>query len=349
MVKKITITELINTLLDMDNPVPAKYIYRLSDLSDDDLAKIKAIWHQIPEWRRQALLEDTESMAADDTLLSFTALSKFALDDPDDHVRALAIQNLWESEDQTIVPKLLEMMSSDKSEEVRANAAYALGQFVYLGEIEELKENLLHQIEDQLISVYRGDDTLLVRRQALEALGYSSRPEVDDFLREAYSSGNRDLLASSLFAMGRSANSIWHPYVEKMLTHQDAEIRAEAARAAGELEAKSCRDLLLELVQDENEEVRQAAIWSLSEIGGEDIQDLFMNLYNSTDDDEELNFLEDALDNLAFTNDVGFFTLLDVAEEGELHYDDEDEDEIEIYLKDIEDLLDIDIDDEDKE
>lgn len=345
MNKKITITELINSLLDTENPVQAKYIYRLSDLSDNDLAKIKKIWNKIPDWRRQALLEDTELMAADDTLLSFTALSKFALEDPNEHVRALAIRNLWESEDATIVPKLLEMLTSDSSEEVRANAASSLGQFIYLGEVEELKEKLLHEIEEILISVYRGKDTLLVRRRALEALGFSSRPEVDDFLDEAYHSGNHDLLVSALFAMGRSANSVWLPYVEKMLTHTDAEVRMEAARAAGGLEAKSCRDLLIELVNDEDESVRQAAIWSLSEIGGDDVQDLFMELYNKTEDDEELSFLEDALDNLAFTNDVGFFTLMDIDEDGHFHYED-DEDEERFDDEDLDDLLDFNLDDD---
>lgn len=348
MNKKITINELINTLLDTENPVQAKYIYRLSDLSENDLAKIKKIWHKIPDWRRQALLEDTELMAADDTLLSFTALGKFALEDPNEHVRALAIRNLWESEDTTIIPKLLEMLISDNSEEVRANAATSLGQFVYLGEIEELKEKILHEIEEKLISVYRGNDTLLVRRRALEALGFSSRPEVDEFLDEAYHSGNRDLLVSALFAMGRSANSVWLPYVEKMLDHKDAEVRMEAARAAGGLEAKSCRDLLFKLVNDDDENVRQAAIWSLSEIGGEDVQDLFMELYNNTEDDEELNFLEDALDNLAFTNDVGFFTLMDIDEEGHLHYQ-EDEAEDDIFDdEDLDDLLDLHLDDDDE-
>ncbi|MGB9586368.1 MAG: HEAT repeat domain-containing protein, partial [Anaerolineales bacterium] len=181
MEKKIKINDLINGLLDISTPINPLYLYRLSDLSDKDLEKIKAIWHQIPTWRRQALLEDTEMMAENDTLLSFEALGRFALDDPDAHVRALAIRNLWEVADTSIIPKLLTMLTTDQSEEVRANAASSLGQFVYLGEIEELKESILHQIEEALIATYQGADTITVRRRALEALGFSSRAEVDEF------------------------------------------------------------------------------------------------------------------------------------------------------------------------
>ncbi len=338
MKKQISLSELIRILLDTSNPISAKYLYRLSDLCDEDLNEIKNIWLKIPSWRRQNLLEDTEIMSSKDSLLSFAELSKFALDDPDEHVRALAIRNLWEIEDISIVPKLIEMLATDKSEEVRANAASSLGQYVYLGEIDHLKPNTLHKIEDQLISTYQSHASTLVRSRALEALGYSSRPEVESFLHEAYNSGNQGLLISSLFAMGRSANEDWTPYIEKMLSHQNSEIRREATRAAGELEAKSTLPTLFELVHDEDSEVRRAAIWSLSQIGGSGVRELFLELFNNSEDDEEEDFLEDAIDNLAFTEDVGFFTLLDIDEKDtyQLH-----EEHKEVDFEDPEDFLDL--------
>ncbi len=340
---KVTLSELKKALLDVDTPLPVAYLYRLSDLSEKDLTEIKSFWGEIPVWRKQALMEDIEEMAENDPLLSYENLSLFALTDQDARVRELAIRSLSYYEEPHYLDTLLKMLENDEAPNVRAAAAFALGKFVFLGEVEELAEGRLHEVENRLIQTFTSNDALVVRSSALEALGFSSRPEVDGFVREAYYSGNRDLIASSLIAMGRSVNSDWTPLVEAMLENEDPVIRYEAARAAGELEAVTCRRRLLELVDDPDLDVRLAAIWSLSQIGGEGVMEKFMELYETSEDDEILDLLEDALDNLAFTEGDGFFGLLDIDqmiknEEGEFddyleewvdfdHLEDEDEEE----------------------
>jgi hypothetical protein len=64
----------------------------------------------------------------------------------------------------------------------------------------------------------------------------------------------------------------------------------------------------------------------LSQIGGEGVQDILEELYEDTDDEEELDYLEAALDNLAFTQDLEPFTLFDVPDLDEDEPLDEDED-----------------------
>ena len=58
----IPIQEVIDALLDTETPFQPRYLYRLSDLESNDLAELKAIWGQIPTWRRKALLEDLEQL-----------------------------------------------------------------------------------------------------------------------------------------------------------------------------------------------------------------------------------------------------------------------------------------------
>ncbi|GAB4469638.1 MAG: HEAT repeat domain-containing protein [Anaerolineales bacterium] len=339
---KITLPQLKQALLDADTPLAAAYLYRLSDLSEQDLTEIKAFWNEIPVWRKQALMEDIEEMSENDPLLSYDNLSLFALSDTDARVRELAIRSLTYYEAPHFLDILLEMLENDQSAEVRAAAAFALGKFVFLGEIEELASERLREVEDRLIRVFTGKDTLNVRRSALEALGYSSRPEVEGFVREAYYSGNRDLLASSLVAMGRSVNNEWTPLVEAMLDHEDPIVRYEAARAAGELEAVTCRSRLLELIDDPDLDVRLAAIWSLSQIGGEGVMEKFIDLYENTEDDDVFDLLEDAMDNLAFTEGEGLFGLLDI----EQLIKGEDNGTYEDYLDEWEEFDDLDDEDE---
>jgi hypothetical protein len=78
------------------------------------------------------------------------------------------------------------------------------------------------------------------------------------------------------------------------------------------LALKSARPILLRMLleEEEDDDVTSAAIWSLSQIGGEDVRTYLENLLDQTDDEEQIEFLEEALDNLAFTEDLDRFELL---------------------------------------
>jgi hypothetical protein len=69
---------------------------------------------------------------------------------------------------------------------------------------------------------------------------------------------------------------------------------------------------LLQLLEEEfDEAIAGAAIWSLSQIGGEGVRLYLQNLLDKVvDDDNQAAFLEEALDNLAFTEDMTSFDLL---------------------------------------
>jgi len=271
-------------------------------------------------------MEDIEELGETDYVLSFEAFARYNLHDSDPKVRELAIRALWDYEAPDLVPILLNLLEHDQDVNVRATAASALGKYVYLGEVDDLPEATLHQIEDKLLAVTQGSDAALVRRRALEALGFSSRDEVNALIEAAYNSGNDDWLISALFAMGRSANPDWNERVLSMLDNDSPEICHEAARAAGELEIKEAVPYLLNLLDNEDAEIRMTAAWSLSQIGGSGVRQRLEDLYYETEDDDEAEFLEQALENLDFTEGATFFTLMDISELEDLESDEEDED-----------------------
>ena len=169
-----------------------------------DLDDLKAIWGQIPNWRRKALLEDLEQLFEDDYLLSFEAVCRLGLEDPDSEIRFLSIRSLFEYDVEDLLPVFLDLVVNDDQEDVRAVAATVLGKYVYEGEIEEISEKKLRQIEDRLLAVVQSEDTMLVRRRALEALGFSSREEVPALIETAFHHSEYDWVVSAIFAMGRS-------------------------------------------------------------------------------------------------------------------------------------------------
>lgn len=322
-------SEVKDALLNEEKPFPPSALDFFSDISDEDLNQLEQVWPNVRTERRRGLLEDMEEMAETDTLLFFDNVAIMCLKDEDPVARATAIRLLWQSQDEKLVPLLLDMLKEDPESIVRAAAATGLGLFVYLGELEEIKESTYRNLVDRLIEVHLSTDETLVRRRALEALGYASHPDIPGFIKRAYDTNHEEWLQSALFAMGRSCDSRWVGNVLTMMDHPDNLVRYEAIRAAGELEAKDARQPLFDILEEgtDDNDIYFAAIWSLTKIGGEDVRQLIEMSLEETDDPDEIVFLEEALENLDFTEQVNLFDMMYVEEDDLDGLLDEEEDD----------------------
>jgi HEAT repeat protein len=309
-------SQVLDQLRDTSQPYPPTSLYQLSDLSREDVAALEGIWQELPEERRASIIQKLHDIGDDDFEVTFDAVHMMALDDESPLVRAAAIRGLWESEDESLIGRMVNFLLADPDHLVRAAAASALGRFVYLAEIEELPETIGRRLGDTLLDVVRGDDHLEVRRRALESAGYSGRPEVAPLIASAYEAPETPWRVSAVFAMGRSAQSErWAKPVLTELESPDPEMRFEAARAAGELELQDAVPLLIDLVSDADPQVHSSAIWSLSQIGGNRARRALERKLERTVDDDERAYLEEALDNLEFTDELHAFTLMEFGDE----------------------------------
>jgi hypothetical protein len=329
--KDYNCSEIMKALLDRETPFPPAFLYFFSDISRADLSEIQKIWHDVGIERRRGLLEDMESLAENDTLLFFDHMAVMCLEDQDPVARAAAIRLLWQSDEEALVPRLIKLLKEDPEIIVRSAAATALGIFVYQGELEEIKQSTYDRILENLIQVYTGSDDRLVRRRALEALGYASHPDIPGFIEQAYETDNEEWLQSALFAMGRTLNIRWIDWILSMFDHPDSLVRYEAVRAAGELEAKAALKPIFDLLEEgtDDEDLYYAAIWSLTKIGGKGVRELIEMNLDESDDPEEIRFLEEALENLDFTEQIDNFDMMYIEGEDpeDWFIDDEDFDE----------------------
>jgi HEAT repeat protein len=316
MTEEISFPSILGLLADEEHPFPASLLYRFSDLDPNQLQEFSQAWPDIPPRRKRTFLEDLLDLNDVDTLVSFEELARSLLTDQDPQVRLPSIRLLWDCEDSKLIPTLVDILNTDEDLGVRAAAATGLGKFIYLGEIEEISEELLDEVEEQLLAATRSAADVLIRRRALEALGFSSHPEVPPLIEAAYARKETDWKVSALFAMGVSCDKQWEKQILANLTHQDEDIRVEAVRAAGKIPLASARPMLLDLLEDEeDEDILNAIIWSLSEIGGEGVRDKLEELLDAEPDEELEEFLEEALENLDFTEGMSMFDLLDFDED----------------------------------
>ena len=312
---RISLEDTLAAVLDAATPLAARFLYRLSDLTGEELAKLAEIWPKIDPQRRENMLVDLELLAESNYVVSFESVNRLALKDPAAEIRKIAIRALWETESKDLARIFLEILENDPDIGVRAQAAYGLGQFIYLGELSKIARGDLERIVDRLIKTIEQKEPLQIQQRALESLGFSSDSRVPHLIEDAYDTEDPEWTVSALMAMGRTADEQWESIVMDKLDHADNDIALEAVRAAGELAIAEASPALLNYLQDENVELRLAAAWSLSEIGGHDARDGIQFLIDETEDDEELDLLEAAMDNLAFNEELGDFSLLDLDED----------------------------------
>jgi HEAT repeat protein len=308
----------IEVLIDTETLPSQEALAELSDLDQREVNHLLKKWDQISVNLRRALLEELGKQADENITLSFEQINRLGLDDEDDEVRRRSILNLWESEDPNLVIPIIEKLTDDPSENVRAAAASALGAFVLIGETQGLPQDRLELIENTLLQVHLNTKNDFILRNSLESLGYSSRKEVNDLILTAFESGEESMVRSAILAMGRSANKKWNEHVLTHLQSPSPELRLESVVAVGKLEIREAMGEIIELVEDVDDKIRHASIWSLSQIGGSRAADILAELYNATEDGEELELIEVAFDNLAFVNGTRDMLLFDYDDEEEL-------------------------------
>jgi len=302
---------ILDSFREEDKDLPRPLLQRFSDLDPASLKAFLGTWPDVPLKRKKLFLASLLDLLDSDTLVSFDALGRSLLSDPDAVVRAGALRLLSESDDPKLIPILINIMQKDPEIKPRTEATALLGEFVMLGELEELPQDKQRLTEQALLSVVSGNEPAELQRSAIEALGYSSRPEVETLIASAFHRQDPDWIKSALVAMGRSSDERWEDDVLGMLLNENPRIRRAAVEAAGQLNLDDAGPILIRLLDDEDdEEVISGAVWSLSEIGGEDARIYLQSMLDRATDPEQIDFIEDALDNLTFTDELNQFDLM---------------------------------------
>ena len=269
----------------------------LSDLSKGRAAIVAAAWPELPESARVAAVRKMSELGEERLDLSFGRALRIALDDPSPVVRQLAVTGLWEDEGADLRRRLLDLARDDASEDVRAEAAQGLGRFAERVAAGDLPAAEGHAVRATLRDL-AGDEASAygVRRRALEAIaGFGGDPEVNGLIGDAYASDDQGMRASAIFAMGRCLDPRWLDAVLRELESEEAELRYEAARAAGELGDDRAVPGLALLAIEPDAQIRYAAIAALGRIGGRAAVRVLRNLAEHADE-RDAEVIEEALE-----------------------------------------------------
>jgi len=320
MAKKLSFQDVLDHLLNSSKDIPQSHLKFYSDLDSKSLKLFLETWQNVQPPRKLILLKALLSQLEEDYLVSYEQIGSALLDDPDGEARVFAIRLLAESDDPKLAGKIIDIFLTDPELAPRMESAHLLGEFVLLGELDKLNPIQQRKMEDALLSVVRGEADSNLRKRALESLSYSSRPETAALIESAFERADPAWVASALRAMGRSHDERWNDNVISKLLDEDPIIKFAAVEAAGQLVIEAAVPILLQILDDdeEPEDVATACIWALSQIGGDDARTYLVALLDQTEDEDLSEFLEDALENLNFTEEFNKFELLNLDEDDDL-------------------------------
>ncbi|HDQ74022.1 MAG TPA: HEAT repeat domain-containing protein [Chloroflexi bacterium] len=275
-------------------------LYHFSDLEPQKIDQVYDVWQDLNVDLRRHITAMLMKMAEADFSLNFNTVFRIALSDEDAEVRTMAIEGLWEDEDASLVPLLAERLREDPSAQARAAAAMSLGRFILLGEMRKILTASRDLAYEVLLLTYQDhEEHLDVRRRALESLAYTGNKTVTRLIDQAYTAPEEKMHVSAVFAMGRSADNCWAQKVRQKLFNANPEMRYEAARSCGELQLSETVKDLVELVEDVDVEVQEAALWALGQIGGNEAREI-LERYSQEENEALKTVACEALDELEF-------------------------------------------------
>jgi HEAT repeat protein len=278
----------LDRLSDTSQSPAFSQLHALSDLNRERLAEFDVAWQHLPTEARRSLMQALVELAEASFEVNFDAIFRLGLDDPDGQVRASAIDGLWESDDKSLVGPFLAGLRSDSSVEARAAAAKGLGRYVLAGELDQLEQPIqLRIMTDLLNTIYLANESIEVRRRAVESVSYACTPGVLDALEMAYHDEDESMRISAVVGMGRTCDTRWQDILLDELESDTPAMRYEAAWAAGELALQAAVPALAYRLHDPDRQVRYAAIWALGQIGGEPARQLLIAAYDDADDDTQ--------------------------------------------------------------
>jgi HEAT repeat protein len=287
--------ELFEQLHEEPGVLPFSRLYAFSDLAGQKLADFCATWDALPTVQRRRLVHGLAELAEASFQVNFDAIFRHCLYDPDGEVRAAAIDGLWENEDIALTGLLLTALRNDPSTRVRAAAATGLGRYVLAGELEQLDSPVQARIMTELLmTIHSPDESVEVRRRAIESVAYACTPDVLDVLEIAYFDEDEKMRLSAIVGMGRSCDKRWKDIILTEMESTSAAMRYEAALACGGLALREAVPYLNELLHDADQQIRDAAIWSLGQIGGDRAKQALLAAYEDSDEDTQA-ILDEAL------------------------------------------------------
>lgn len=249
---------------------PVRAVRSLSDLSWPAQAALAEAWPSFALAVRRRITRQMAKLPQEKIELTFGRALRVALADESAEVRRLAVGALWDDEGGDVAERLLELVRSEPSPAVRAEAVRVLGAFARRAAVDELDEALSERLRTDLFGMATDDgEAPEVRRSALISGAAFGGPAIGGVIDRSRDSDDADDQVAAVMAMGRTVESAWLPTLIAELENDDTEVRREAVHSLGLIGDPRALEEIAAAASDRDPTVRSTAIEALGQIGGQ--------------------------------------------------------------------------------
>ncbi len=316
--------------LKNDQSVHMPHLYRLSDMDTAEAHAFQAQWPTFPEERRRLIARHLAEISAENYLVDFEQAFSLFLADQSAPVRQAALDGLWDSTNVRHVAPILRLLETDEDNDVRARGAHTLGNYTFQSLCGLMPDHVAGMILPALLRVLESPETAaIVRRSALESASYADDKRIDTFILDAYNHGDYHMQISALNAMGINGALRWLPTILDELESPYEEMRLAAIRAAGHIGDVQAINQLVRLIEEDEYEIQAAAVEALAAIGGDVAERILIDMLEDPDMESLYEIIEEALDDVSWSNMLDDYPLFDLDPDGLLPAEDgEDADDM---------------------
>ena len=282
-----------------------------SDLETKEIREILPLWNEIPLNRQENFLQELYDFYAKDSLVVYENLGLVMMEDKSPSIRAKGLALLGENDNARFGTKVAAIAANDPDETVRVEALTQLGRYVLLDQLESLSGSWDLAKAEAILRAATHDPNGQIARVGLENYAYFENPEVSNLIEKAFDNPEAAWQESAIIAAGRSEDMQWMGNIIAGLSHPNSNVRRSAATALGENGVHASRVQLLEALEEEDDpDVFNSIFWALSMIGGEDVRTTLEAAMADCEDDDQLEFMENAMENLSMIEELGHFDML---------------------------------------
>ena len=294
----------------------------LSDAEARDVRAIMPLWNEIPENKKRDFLDELYNKYENDTRVNYENFAVALLDDPSDLVKILGLLLLGENNQSKVADLVLRLAKNSKDEDVQVGAISRLGLYIELFVNQDMAWPASKDVFDYLLATTQ-DPNNRIAQAALKSLATFDDPLLEDLIGRAFAHNEASWQEAGIYAAGKVSDTQWLGNILNALQHPDIDVRLAAVSVCGNNMISASRQPLIEMLEDEeNDEIFHNIIWSLSCIGGEDVRTVIEAIMAETEEEMEIEMLEEALENLSLTEEMEQFDIF--------KFDADDEDLIEL-------------------
>lgn len=303
-----TFADALSELQSEEGVVPSSdALVGLSNLTIEEVEQLIPVLTNLDPTYRRVLMQMLVDYGEANYELNYQPIARANLYAQLAEVRQAALELLIAEDSLDLLGDIIKLAQTDDALDVRTEAIRQLGNFVLLGELEDLPHEQTQIAEEVLLTILNDVSLSNVERSfAIEAISHCSRKGVAEIIQEAYNTDDDMLRQSAIIAMGHSCDAKrWGKQVLKELESRDPDMRHRAARAVGELQLEDAVPPLVNILDTDDRDAQETAIWALGEIGGGEALNILQRaalIAEEAEDEELLLLIDDAINNASIMN-----------------------------------------------